>query len=164
MVRASGAETITLAGSEIRVCHFGSRGDYNFCKCWFWYFVCGFFCRQTFNLTTQSNITINSSVSRVSGVQNMNNVADNTADLTALGFQDMCVLTLQGAGSGSSVLMNDVSGSGTMALMMTGLAGGFLTNIHNGATTLVATEMTGTIDVGRIDHGGTGAVKFRVAP
>lgn len=118
----------------------------------------------TFNLTTTSNITLGGTSSRLSGVQTMSiNVGTNTADLSGanLGFQDMQTLSLAGAGTAATVLLNDVSGSGNnMVLTMSGLEGGVSAfNISNasGNITIGAESMTGSIDVATLETSALGA-------
>ena len=103
--------------------------------------------------------------SRLSGVQTLTvSVGDKTADLSGatLGFQDARTVSLSGGGSGSTVLLNDVSGSGNaMTMSMSGLAGGVsVDNLNNTSASLtVAGETsTGRFDVNEMTLTGPDAV------
>jgi len=163
-VQASGASTISILGNgAIAATVSGQNTQTISVNASSGTLAVGSSAAKTFNLTTDSNITLDGDDSRLSGVQTLTiNVATNTADLsgTDLGFQDMQTVSLAGAGTAATVLMNDISGSGNnMTLTMTGLEGGFSAfNIHNasGNITVDAGAMTGTIDITRLDVAGQG--------
>ena len=71
-------------------------------------------------------------------------------------------LSLAGAGTASTVLLNDISGSGNnMVITMTGLEGGVSAfNIFNnsGNITVDAGTMTGAFDITSLDTSGAGAI------
>ena len=92
------------------------------------------------------------------------NVGTGTADLSGgnLGFHDMRVMSLAGAGTAASVLLNDVSGSGNaMALTMTGLEHGvsaFNVSIQVVTLPLMPGTMTGTLDIATLEIAGAGNI------
>ena len=79
-------------------------------------------------LTLNSNLDVAYS-GRASGVQTISvSVGQKTADLsdTNLTFQDMRTVSLSGAGTGATVLLNGLSGSANnMVMTLSGLDGGF---------------------------------------
>ncbi len=165
-VQASGASTISILGNGgIAAAVSGQNTQTITVNANSGTLAVGSSAATTFNLTTLSNITLGSTTSRLSGVQTMAiNIGSNTADLsgTNLGFQDMRTMTLTGTGSGATVLLNDVSGSGNaMAITMTGLEGGVSAfNVSNasGNITIAAESLTGTLDVATLETSAAGSI------
>jgi len=157
-VRASGAQTITVSGkADIAATISGKEAETINIDVGSGSLAVGSSAASTFQLSSTSGLEILTG-SRLSGVQTMTvDVGQNTADLAnLLGFQDMRILTLSGAGSSSQVLMGEISGSGnTMSITMSGLAGGFsaaeITN-QSGNITLDAGATTGTLDVENLNN------------
>ena len=165
-VKASGAATISVLGNgAIAATISGQNTQTITVNASSGTLAVGSSAATTFNLTTDANITIGGSTSRLSGVQTMAiDVTKGTADLSGanLGFHDMQTMTLAGTGTGATVLLNDVSGSGNnMTLSMSGLEGGvsaFNVSNNSGNVTIAAESVTGSIDIASLDVSGAGAI------
>jgi hypothetical protein len=158
-IRASGASTITVAGSgAIAATISGQNTQTINVNASSGTLAVGSSAASTFNLNVTDKITIDGTASRLSGLTTLIvDTGKGTADLSGanLGFHDIAAVTLGGAGTGSTVLLNNLSASGNnITLTMTGLTGGMSAaaiTVTSGDLVISAPSMSGTMDFTDLD-------------
>ena len=164
-IMASGAETISIVGDgKIAATVSAESAKTINVDVGSGTLVIGSSAATTFNLSSDGGIVIDTGWNRgLSLLQTMSiDTNHGTADLSSLNldFRDMRNLTMSGAGSNSSVLLNRISGSGNaMTMSLSGLEGGVsahsVTN-NSGSMTISAESMTGKLNISDLKVSGEG--------